>query len=213
MRLSSLSTSRSPAGLRLSEHCDIVAGLQEQVDSLASEIFVKLEPQAGRSTLERNLHKPFTAHFGAIGHTSQDVLAGKLWILFEYLLHRHAQREQVQDQGHPDPMPLMQGLPKQTLGSIEIFFSSSLRSITSDSARDSSLKAITLAGAWSRMEPNAWHFEIDPYPDGEKALRYNLREPVLGRGQVARHRVLVPGSQVRILPPQPRAARPPDVRR
>ena len=25
----------------------------------------------------------------------------------------------------------------------------------------------------------------------------------LGRGQVARHRVLVPGSQVRILPPQP----------
>jgi hypothetical protein len=50
MRLSSLSTSRSPAGLRLSEHCDIVAGLQEQVDSLASEIFVKLEPQAGRSS-------------------------------------------------------------------------------------------------------------------------------------------------------------------
>jgi hypothetical protein len=26
---------------------------------------------------------------------------------------------------------------------------------------------------------------------------------ILGRGQVARHRVLVPGSQVRILPPQP----------
>src|SRR5215210_7571570 len=76
--------------------------------------------------------------------------------------------------------PLMQGLPKQTLGSIEIFFSSSLRSITPDSARDSSLIAITLAGAWSRMEPNAWHFEIDPYPDGEKALRYNRREPVLG---------------------------------
>ena len=25
----------------------------------------------------------------------------------------------------------------------------------------------------------------------------------MGRGQVARHRVLVPGSQVRILPPQP----------
>ena len=44
-------------------------------------------------------------------------------------------------------------------------------------------------------------------PDGEKALRYNLHEPVLGRGQVARHRVLVPGSQVRILPPQPRTAR------
>src|ERR687893_1665687 len=58
--------------------------------------------------------------------------------------------------------PLMQGLPKQTLASIEIFFSSSLRSITPDSARDSSLKAITLAGAWSRMEPNAWQFEIDP---------------------------------------------------
>jgi hypothetical protein len=26
---------------------------------------------------------------------------------------------------------------------------------------------------------------------------------ILGRSQVARHRVLVPGSQVRILPPQP----------
>jgi hypothetical protein len=38
--------------------------------------------------------------------------------------------------------------------------------------------------------------------DGEKALRYNRRGPVMGRGQVARHRVLVPGSQVRILPPQ-----------
>ena len=41
--------------------------------------------------------------------------------------------------------------------------------------------------------------------DGEKVLRYNRRGPVLGRGQVARHRVLVPGSQVRILPPQPRS--------
>jgi hypothetical protein len=28
----------------------------------------------------------------------------------------------------------------------------------------------------------------------------------MGRGQVARHRVLVPGSQVRILPPQPVAS-------
>jgi hypothetical protein len=53
--------------------------------------------------------------------------------------------------------------------------------------------------------PNAWYFEIDSYSDGEKALRYNRRGPVLGRGQVARHRVLVPGSQVRILPPQPRS--------
>ena len=53
--------------------------------------------------------------------------------------------------------------------------------------------------------PNAWHFEIYSYSDGEKALRYNRRGPVLGRGQVARHRVLVPGSQVRILPPQPRS--------
>jgi hypothetical protein len=59
-------------------------------------------------------------------------------------------------------------------------------------------------GIPSRPDPNAWHFEIHPIPDGEKALRYNHRGPVLGRGQVARHRVLVPGSQVRILPPQPR---------
>jgi hypothetical protein len=57
----------------------------------------------------------------------------------------------------------------------------------------------------SRSDPNAWHFENDSCSDGEKALRYNLRGPVLGRGQVARHRVLVPGSQVRILPPQPRS--------
>jgi hypothetical protein len=42
----------------------------------------------------------------------------------------------------------------------------------------------------------------DTDSDGEKALRYNRRGPLLGRGQVARHRVLVPGSQVRILPPQ-----------
>jgi hypothetical protein len=46
-------------------------------------------------------------------------------------------------------------------------------------------------------------FTVKFVPDGEMALRYNLFEPVLGRGQVARHRVLVPGSQVRILPPQP----------
>ena len=51
--------------------------------------------------------------------------------------------------------------------------------------------------------------------DGYKPLRYNRGVAggiagtksegvrVLGRGQVARHRVLVPGSQVRILPPQP----------
>jgi hypothetical protein len=45
----------------------------------------------------------------------------------------------------------------------------------------------------------------DTCSDGEKALRYNRRGPVMGRGQVARHRVLVPGSQVRILPPQPRS--------
>jgi hypothetical protein len=54
--------------------------------------------------------------------------------------------------------------------------------------------------------PNPWHFEIDSCSDGENALRYNRRGPVLGRSQVARHRVLVPGSQVRILPPQPRSA-------
>jgi hypothetical protein len=35
----------------------------------------------------------------------------------------------------------------------------------------------------------------------------------LGRGQEARHRVLVPGSQVRILPPQPRARRKARLRR
>jgi hypothetical protein len=60
-------------------------------------------------------------------------------------------------------------------------------------------------GVPSGSGPNAWHFEIHSCSDGEKALRYNRREPVLGRGQVARHRVLVPGSQVRILPPQPRS--------
>jgi hypothetical protein len=60
-------------------------------------------------------------------------------------------------------------------------------------------------GVPSGPGPNAWQFEIHPIPDGEMALRYNLRGPVLGRGQVARHRVLVPGSQVRILPPQPRS--------
>jgi hypothetical protein len=101
--------------------------------------------------------------------------------------------------------PLMQGLPKQTLGSIEIFLSSSSRSITSNSARDRSLEAIILAGAWSGPGLNVWYFEIGSCSDGEKALRYNLRGPVLGRSQVARHRVLVPGSQVRILPPQPRS--------
>jgi hypothetical protein len=60
-------------------------------------------------------------------------------------------------------------------------------------------------GVPSGPGPNVCHFEIDPCSDGEKALRYNLRGLVLGRGQVARHRVLVPGSQVRILPPQPRS--------
>ncbi len=35
----------------------------------------------------------------------------------------------------------------------------------------------------------------------------------LGRGQEARHRVLVPGSQVRVLPPQPRARRKARLRR
>jgi hypothetical protein len=44
------------------------------------------------------------AQFGPVGHTSQNVFAGKLWILFEYLFHRHARREQLQDQGHSDPM-------------------------------------------------------------------------------------------------------------
>ncbi len=63
----------------------------------------------------------------------------------------------------------------------------------------------TNTGARSGPGPNAWHFEINACSDDEKALRYNLRGPVLGRGQVARHRVLVPGSQVRILPPQPRS--------
>jgi hypothetical protein len=61
-----------------------------------------------------------------------------------------------------------------------------------------------IIGVGTGSGPNAWHFEIDPCSDGEKALRYNRREPILGRSQVARHRVLVPGSQVRILPPQPR---------
>jgi hypothetical protein len=59
-------------------------------------------------------------------------------------------------------------------------------------------------GFRSGFSPSGWYFEIGPLPDGEKALRYNPRGPVLGRGQVARHRVLVPGSQVRILPPQPK---------
>ena len=27
---------------------------------------------------------------------------------------------------------------------------------------------------------NPWHFEVDPFSDGEKALRYNLRGPVTG---------------------------------
>jgi hypothetical protein len=35
-------------------------------------------------TLERNFHKPFMAQFGPVDHTSQNVFAGKLWILFEY---------------------------------------------------------------------------------------------------------------------------------
>jgi 4-diphosphocytidyl-2-C-methyl-D-erythritol kinase len=61
------------------------------------------------------------------------------------------------------------------------------------------------AGEIRAPGPVAWHFEIHPIPDGENVLRYNLRGPVLGRSQVARHRVLVPGSQVRILPPQPRS--------
>jgi hypothetical protein len=60
-------------------------------------------------------------------------------------------------------------------------------------------------GVPSGFGPRPWHFEIDSCSDGEMALRYNRRGPVLGRGQVARHRVLVPGSQVRILPPQPRS--------
>ena len=48
-----------------------------------------------------------------------------------------------------------------------------------------------------------------PSADSRQSLRYNRggAETILGRGQVARHRVLVPGSQVRILPPQPAVER------
>ena len=38
---------------------------------------------------------------------------------------------------------------------------------------------------------------------GASGIIAAAQNEILGRGQVARHRVLVPGSQVRILPPQP----------
>ena len=41
---------------------------------------------------------------------------------------------------------------------------------------------------------------------GSGIIAASRRGLVLGRGQGARHRVLVPGSQVRILPPQPPGA-------
>src|SRR5829696_5968513 len=111
--------------------------------SLSSSLNLKWDARA---------EPPQTFHgsFRPVGHAGQDVVAGKLWILFEHLFHRHARREQVQDQRHPDPMPLMQGLPKQMLGFTEILFRSSLRSIYPDSVRDRSLEAIILAGVRSR---------------------------------------------------------------
>jgi hypothetical protein len=54
--------------------------------------------------------------FGPVGYASQDILAGKLWIPFEYLLHCHARREQVQDQGHLDPMPPDAGFAEANVG-------------------------------------------------------------------------------------------------
>jgi hypothetical protein len=88
---------------------------------------------------------------------------------------------------------------------MEFCFIRSLRPTTPYSARNRSFGANILVGTRFGLCTKAWHFEIDSCSDGEKALRYNRRGPVLGRGQVARHRVLVPGSQVRILPPQPRS--------
>src|SRR5215207_3662053 len=83
--------------------------------SLSSSLNLKWDARA---------EPPQTFHgsFRPVGHAGQDVVAGKLWILFEHHFHRHARREQVQDQRHPDPMPLMQGLPKQMLGFTEILF-------------------------------------------------------------------------------------------
>jgi hypothetical protein len=48
---------------------------------------------AGVVLLENERGEWDTAHFGSIGHTGQDVLAGKLRILVEYLFHRHTRRE------------------------------------------------------------------------------------------------------------------------
>ena len=154
--------------------------------------------------LEGDLHKPFAAHFGPIGYTSQNVFVRKLWILVEHLFHRHAGDEQVQDQRHPDPMSRDAGFAEANIRIsidplqqfVALRYSLPLRGFVYS-------KPLYLQASGADLVPSS--YRDDPGSDTEKALRYNRGGPVLGRGQVARHRVLVPGSQVRILPPQPRS--------
>ncbi len=69
-----------------------------------------------------------------------------------------------------------------------------------------------VARAWAGMAPNRPSRVLTAHR-GFGILAASRAGRSLGRGQEARHRVLVPGSQVRILPPQPRARRKARVRR
>ena len=82
-------------------------------------------------------------------------------------------------------------------------------SVRGEQATSTLYQTLRSSGIW---DGNALGWNYDAWPDGFQLLRYNrgcygrYREAetsVLGRSQAARRRVLVPGSQVRILPPQP----------